>query len=276
MNNFERFKNKTVLVTGGSSGIGQAIAIRFGTEGANVVINYHSSQIGAEHTKEEIDKAVQNCSQVIRDAGSQALIVQADVSQEADVQRMMKEATTAFGRIDIVVNNAGIQYPEDTHKVEMDGWDRVMNTNIRGAFICGREALRHFLDNDIPGVMINVSSVHQIIPKPRFVSYSMSKGAMQNMTRTMALEYASQGIRVNGVAPGATITPINQAWIDDPNKLQQVAQHIPLNRASLAEEQASLVAFLASDEAAYITGQTIFADGGLTLYGDFRYTWSSE
>ena len=124
--------------------------------------------------------------------------------------------------------------------------------------------------------MINVSSVHQLIPKPSYLGYSVSKGGMQNLTSTLALEYAGRGIRVNAVAPGATITPINRAWVDDPVKAAMVVEHIPLGRAGTADEMAAVCAFLASDDAAYITGQTIFVDGGLTLYADFREPWSSE
>jgi glucose 1-dehydrogenase len=125
-------------------------------------------------------------------------------------------------------------------------------------------------------VVINVSSVHQAIPKPSYLGYSVSKGGMQNLTSTLALEYAGRGIRVNAIAPGATITPINRAWIDDPVKAAMVVGHIPLGRAGTADEMAGVCAFLASDDAAYITGQTIFVDGGLTLYADFREPWSSE
>jgi glucose 1-dehydrogenase len=142
--------------------------------------------------------------------------------------------------------------------------------------MCAREAIRHFLDHDKPGVVINISSVHQIIPKPRYVGYSMSKGGLQNLTRTLALEYAGRNIRVNAIGPGATITPINRAWVDDPDKAEQVLQHIPMARAGTSEEMAAVTAFLASDEAAYITGQTLYVDGGLTLYPDFRTAWSSE
>jgi len=121
-----------------------------------------------------------------------------------------------------------------------------------------------------------VSSVHQEIPKPRFLSYSVSKGGMQNLTRTLALEYAGRGVRVNSIAPGATITPINRAWVDDPVKRAQVEEHIPMGRAATSEEMGAITAFLCSDEAAYITGQTLFVDGGLTLFADFRTAWSSE
>ena len=123
---------------------------------------------------------------------------------------------------------------------------------------------------------MNVSSVHQEIPKPRFLGDSVSKGGMQNLTRTLALEYAGRGIRVNAVAPGATVPPINRSWIDDPEKRDMVVSHIPMGRAGTAEEMAAVTAFLCSADAAYITGQTIFVDGGLTLFADFRSTWSSE
>jgi len=152
----------------------------------------------------------------------------------------------------------------------------VLAVNIRGAFLCAREAIKHFLSEGKPGVIINVSSVHQLIPKPDYLGYSVSKGGMQNLTRTLALEYADRGIRVNGIGPGATVTPINRAWIDDPVKREQVESHIPMRRAGTADEMGAVACFLASDDGAYITGQTIFVDGGLTLFPSFREPWSSE
>jgi glucose 1-dehydrogenase len=125
-------------------------------------------------------------------------------------------------------------------------------------------------------VIVNVSSVHQDIPKPDYLGYSVSKGGIRNLTRTLALEYAGNDIRVNGIGPGATVTPINRAWVDDPVKSKMVSSHIPLGRPATSEEMAGVICFLASDDAAYITGQTIFVDGGLTLYADFREPWSSE
>jgi glucose 1-dehydrogenase len=142
--------------------------------------------------------------------------------------------------------------------------------------MCAREAIRAFLADDKTGSIVNISSVHQIIPKPGYLGYSTSKGGMQNLTRTLALEYAGRGIRVNGVGPGATVTPINRAWIDDPAKRAQVEEHIPMRRAGDADEMAGVTCFLASDLAAYITGQTIFVDGGLTLFPSFSTPWSSE
>jgi glucose 1-dehydrogenase len=268
---------KNVLVTGGSSGIGQAIAIRFGEEGANVAINYRKGLEEAQHTQaviqEHVQTAMGNCKTA--EAGK-TLLVQADVSKETDVQRMFAEVYDSFGGIDILINNAGFQIAEDSDKASVESFDRVIATNLRGAFMCAQEAVKHFLANEKPGVIINISSVHQEIPKPRFLSYSVSKGGMQNLTRTMALEYAGRNIRVNAIGPGATITPINRAWVDDPVKKAQVESHIPMGRAATAEEMAAVTVFMCSDDAAYITGQILYVDGGLTLYPDFRTAWSSE
>jgi glucose 1-dehydrogenase len=271
---------KNVLVTGGSSGIGQAIAIRFGEEGANVAINYRKGLEEAQHTEQAIQEhvaaAVDHCMSQIKAAGVKTLLVQADVSKEDEVKRMFEETMNAFGGIDILINNAGFQIPGNSEEITVDSFDRVLATNLRGAFMSAQLVIQHFLAQNKPGVIINVSSVHQLIPKPRFLSYSVSKGGMQNLTRTLALEYASRGIRVNGIGPGATITPINRAWVDDPVKKAQVEQHIPMRRAATSEEMAAVTAFLASEEAAYITGQTIFVDGGLTLFPSFESSWSSE
>jgi len=189
---------------------------------------------------------------------------------------MVQEVIDKLGGLDILVNNAGIQLAGPSHEIDVAAFDKVLAVNLRGAYVAARAAIRHFLADEKPGVIINVSSVHQIIPKPRFVGYSVSKGGLQNLTRTLALAYASRGIRVNAIGPGATITPINRAWVEDLEKKAEVEQHIPMGRAGTADEMAAVTAFLASDEAAYITGQTLFVDGGLTLYPDFREAWSSE
>lgn len=267
-------RGKNVLVTGGSSGIGQAIAVRFAQEGANVAINYRKGAEEAERTHELMHACMdemQRCG-----ADGKHVLVQGDVAKEDDILRIFATTIQELGGLDILINNAGIQIAADSEELSVEQFDRVLGVNVRGAFLCAREAVRHFLARQQPGVIINVSSVHQIIPKPRFLGYSVSKGGMQNLTQTLALEYAGRGIRVNAIGPGATVTPINRAWIDDPEKRAMVESHIPMARAGTAEEMAAVTVFLCSDEAAYITGQTLFIDGGLTLYPDFRSAWSSE
>jgi glucose 1-dehydrogenase len=265
-------KGKNVLVTGGTSGIGQAIAVRFAEHGANVAINYLRTPDEAAETEGQVHACVAR----VRQEGVRDVLVGADVSNEDEVVRMVGEAAAELGGLDVLVNNAGIQISRPSEELSSADFDKVLAVNLRGAFLCAREAIRHFLAEGKPGSIINVSSVHQLIPKPNYLGYSVSKGGMQNLTRTLALEYAGRGIRVNSVGPGATITPINRAWVDDPVKAEMVTSHIPIPRPGEADEMAGIVAFLASDDAAYVTGQTIFVDGGLTLFADFREPWSSE
>jgi len=269
-------QGKVAVVTGGSSGIGQAIAIKLGEEGVDVAINFVGRPEGAEETKEAIEHGVDICMKQMAAAGTSPILVEADVSDAAQVETMFAHVLDRYGRIDYLINNAGIQIAEDTDQLRVEDFDKVLGVNLRGSFLCAQQAVRHFLDRGDGGAIVNVSSVHQLIPKPRFVGYSVSKGGMQNLTRTLALEYASRGIRVNGVGPGATVTPINRSWIDDPIKRAAVESHIPMRRAGDAEEMAAVTAFLLSDDAAYITGQTLFVDGGLTLFPSFETTWSSE
>jgi glucose 1-dehydrogenase len=265
-------KGKNVLITGGSSGIGQAIAVRFAEYGANVAINYLRQPEEAHDTEEQVHA----CINKVRKEGVQDVLVGGDVSDEDDVVRMVGEAAEGLGGLDILVNNAGIQISRPSEELSSADFDRVLAVNLRGSFMCAREAIKRFLVDDQGGSIVNISSVHQIIPKPNYLGYSASKGGMQNLTRSLALEYAARGIRVNGVGPGATVTPINRAWIDDPVKRAQVEEHIPMRRAGDADEMAGVTCFLASDLAAYITGQTIFVDGGLTLFPSFATPWSSE
>ncbi|MDZ8224293.1 SDR family oxidoreductase [Nostoc sp. ChiVER01] len=265
-------KGKNALITGATSGIGQAIAIRLAEEGCNIAINYRKDPEAAADTEE---MALQKACGNIENCGVKSLLVQGDVSQESDIVEMVNTVVKEFGSLDILVNNAGIQTESPSHEVTTADFDRVIAVNLRGAYLCARETIKHLLSVNRPGVIINISSVHEIIPRPMYISYSISKGGMENLTKTLALEYAKQGIRVNAIAPGATVTPINQAWIDDPEKKAIVESHIPMGRAGSSEEMAAAVAFLASDEATYITGQTLFIDGGLTLYADFRESWSA-
>ncbi len=265
----KRLEGKTAIVTGAATGIGQAIAVRFASEGANVAVNYRDQPEQAEATRSLVRSArAANC-------GGREITVQGDVSREEDVRRMFQEVVQAFGTLDIVVNNAGIQKPSPSEDVTVADFDRILGVNLRGSFLCAREGIRHFLERNKPGVILNNSSVHEIVPKPKYLPYSVSKGGMENLTKTLALEYAGRGIRVNAVGPGAVVTPINSAWTGDPKAKMEVESHIPMGRAADAAEIAAVFAFLASDDASYITGQTIFACGGLTLSPEFRVAWSS-
>jgi glucose 1-dehydrogenase len=268
---FPGLRGKNVLVTGGSSGIGQAIAVRFAEHGANVAINYLTTPEEATGTEEQVHA----CVNKVQQHGVRDVLVQGDVSSEDEVVRMVGEAAERLGGLDILINNAGIQISRPSEELSSAHFDKVLAVNLRGAFLCAREAIRHFVANG-GGSIVNVSSVHQMIPKPNYLGYSVSKGGMMNLTRTLALEYAGRGVRVNGIGPGATITPINRAWVDDPIKAEMVTRHIPMLRAGTADEMAGVACFLASDDGGYITGQTIFVDGGLTLFADFREPWSSE
>jgi glucose 1-dehydrogenase len=265
-----KLKGKSALITGASTGIGSAIAVRFAAEGADVAINYNSSPGPAEDTAKQAREAAAAAGQDVK-----VTIIRANVANEQDIRAMFAQTVSELGRVDVLVNNAGIQKPSASEDLELDDFDRVIHVNLRGAFLCAREAINHFLARGAPGVILNNSSVHEIIPKPKYLSYSISKGGMENLTKSLALEYAGRGIRVNAVGPGAVVTPINKAWIDNPKAKAEVESHIPMGRAAEAGEIAAVFAFLASDEASYITGQTIFACGGLTLYPEFRTAWAS-
>lgn len=237
-------KGKNVLVTGATSGIGQAIAAQFALEGANVALNYRKDPDKLTQTKELIS---QMCSENEGCVG-QLLPVEGDVSEELDVIRMCGEAVEKLGGLDILINNAGIQTDSPSHLLETADFDKVIKVNLRGAYLCARETINHLMKTGRSGTIINVSSVHEVIPRPTYVSYSMSKGAMENMTKTLALEYAPHNIRVNAIAPGATATPIN-SWTDNPEKREEVESHIPMGRVGTSEEMAIATAFLASDYA---------------------------
>lgn len=265
-----RLTGKFALVTGASRGIGRAVALRLAQEGATVCVNYIGAEAEAEATRDALAAAVAS--------GAKAdphLVWQADVSDEAAVTAMVDGVVGRWGRLDILVNNAGIQMERPSEEMSLADYRKVMDVNLTGAMLCAQAAIRHFLSRPGGGVILNCSSVHEIVPKPGYLSYSISKGGMGNMTRTLALEYADRGIRVNAVGPGATLTDMNSGWIDDPAARRGVESHIPMGRAATPAEIASVFAFLASDDAAYVTGQTIYACGGLTLYGDFKRNWSS-
>ena len=241
-----------------------AIAKRFVQEGAQIIINYRQNTDEAKAVLSEMDSVQSPFSPT-----SENLILQADISKPEDVALMFTQLADQDIDLDILVNNAGVQMRGISHEIELEKFDKMLNVNLRGAYFCSRHAIQHFVDRQKAGIVINNSSVHEIIPRPGYLGYTISKGGMQAMTRTLALEYARQRIRINAIAPGATLTPIND-WADDAEERGKIEEFIPMGRAGTPEEMASAAAFLASDEAAYITGQTLFIDGGLTLYPGFR------
>ena len=266
-----RLEGKFSLITGASRGIGRAVAVRFADEGAAVAINYTGSEAAARETLE----LVRTASRTEGYAVERHCIVKADVSDAAAISAMFERVIGDWKHLDILVNNAGIQAPAPSHEAPLAEYKHILDVNLTGALLCAQAAIRHFLSRPGGGVILNCSSVHEIIPKPAYIAYSVSKGGLGSLTRTLALEYADRGIRVNGVGPGATLTDMNSAWADDPQARRSVESHIPMNRAATPEEIAGVFAFLASDDASYVTGQTIYACGGLTLYGDFKNNWAS-
>ena len=266
-----RVVGQYALVTGASQGIGRAVAIRLAQEGANVAINFAGLPAGAEETL----ACVRAASAERGYDDSNHFVVHADIGIEADIVQMFETVLARWPRLDCLVNNAGFQKESPSEALDVETYRRILDVNLTGAVLCAQKALAHFVARGGGGNIINCSSVHQFIPKPGYLAYSISKGAMANLTRTLALEFASRGIRVNAVGPGAIDTPMNAAWTNDQAKRAIVEGHIPLGRVGTPEEIAGVFAFLASEEASYITGQTIYVCGGLTLFGEFRHNWAS-
>lgn len=265
-----RLQGKCALITGASRGIGRAVAERFAAEGADVVITHLQDHSVSETTIETLRKISLSAGRSPRH-----LALEADAGDAVAAEAAVQRAVAHFGRLDCLVNNAGIQAPTAS-----DSWDeatfaRIMAVTLMGTAYSARAALQHFQSRPGGGTIINTSSVHEIIPKPGFLAYSIAKGGLGNLTRTLALECAASGVRVNAVAPGAVLTDMNAAWAQDAASRARVEAHIPLGHAATPEEIAGVFAFLASDDASYITGQTIYACGGLTLYGDFLTNWAS-
>jgi glucose 1-dehydrogenase len=250
---------RRTLITGASSGIGKATALRFGIEGASVCVNYYS-----DHEKADADVV---CAE-IDPSGKRAFTFQADVGDEQQVIAMVATVVERFGGIDVLVNNAGIEKEVPTLEMPLDLWNAVLRTNLTGAFLCLREAGKHMADQK-SGVIVNMSSVHEFIPWPGFAHYCASKGGMKLLTQTVARELAPQGIRCVNVAPGAIATPINNFVLDDPEARHTVEEEIPLGRFGQPEEIAGAVAWVASDQAAYVTGTTLVVDGGMSTYPKF-------
>ncbi len=248
-----RLENKVALVTGANSGIGKAIAARFAAEGAHVAVNYLPG--GTRQTDAESQTAA---------FGTEGIAVGADVSRREDVERMMVEIIAKFGRIDIAVNNAGIEFKRPFLEVTDDEWNRVINVNLFGAFLVHQAAARQMVKQGPGGKLINISSVHEDIPFPEYTAYCASKGGMRMMMRNLAMELAPYRINVNNIAPGAIATPINQKVLDDPAASKNAISEIPWGRFGKPEEVASVAVFLASDDSEYVTGSTYYVDGGLT------------
>ena len=248
-----RFEGKVAVVTGSSSGIGQAIAVRLASEGAAVVINYSGHREGAEDTQRQIASP----------GGAKTVIVQANISKVSDTANLIEQAWKQLGGCDILVNNAGVEKGGDFWDVTEEDYDAVLDVNLKGVFFLTQAFVRKLRDNKKPGRVINISSVHEDMVFPHFASYCASKGGVRMLMRDLAVELGPLGITLNNVAPGAIATPINSDLLSDHSKLDPLLRNIPLGRLGTPEEVAGLVAYLASDEASYITGSTFIIDGGL-------------
>jgi glucose 1-dehydrogenase len=257
-----RLDGKVALVTGSSQGIGQGIAIRLAAEGASVIINYRSHPEGAEETIAKVEAVGGKCY-MAQCSKNPSYAIKADTSMVEDVQRLVMESVEHFGKLDILVNNAGIEKHAPFWDVTESDYDAVLNVNLKGVFFATQAMVRHLIATKRPGKIINISSVHEELPFPNFTAYCTSKGGMKMLTRNLAVELGPLGIAINNVAPGAIETPINTKLLNDPEKLGALLKNIPLGRLGQPQDVAALVAFLASDDANYITGTTFFADGGL-------------
>ncbi|MBR8832773.1 MAG: glucose 1-dehydrogenase [Stigonema ocellatum SAG 48.90 = DSM 106950] len=247
-----KLEGKVALVTGSSQGIGQAIAIRLAEEGADIIIDYRSHPEGAEETKAKVQAT-----------GRKGLVVKADLGIVSDINRMVSDGIQHFGKLDILVNNAGLEKNASFWDVTEVDYDNVLNVNLKGVFFATQAIVKHLIETKRQGKIINISSVHEELPFPHFTSYCVSKGGVKMMMRNLAVELGPLGITINNVAPGAINTPINKSLIEDKAKLNAVLQNIPLGRLGEPNDISSIVAFLASPDANYITGSTFFVDGGL-------------
>ncbi len=258
-------KGQNALVTGANSGIGEAIAIGLAEAGANVAVNY---VVGPEQAEVVVEK--------IRSFGSKAIALKADVGNEAEVKAMFKAMYDEFGTIDILVNNAGLQRDAPFHDMTLAQWEKVMNVNLTGQFLCAREAIVEMLRRGVQpdrspacGKIICMSSVHELIPWGGHVNYASSKGAIKMFMQSLAQEYGDRKIRVNSICPGAVQSPINRPAWDTPEAMERLMSLIPYNRIGQPKDVANLAVFLASDASDYITGASIFIDGGMTVFEGF-------
>lgn len=248
-------EGKVALITGSDSGIGKAIALEYARQGASVIITYHSDEEGAEEAQESA-----------KEAGANAIVVNLDVSDEDSVKNVFETVLKKYKKLDILVNNAavngsGIPLAEMSTKV----FDKTIRTNLYGTFFCCREFVKYLQQHKRKGKIINVTSIHEEICQPGNADYNASKSGVRNLTRTLALELAADGINVNNIAPGMILTPMNQEAMDNKKVRKEKEQHIPMLRAGKPEEVAKLALFLASADSDYITGSTFVMDGGLMI-----------
>jgi glucose 1-dehydrogenase len=266
-------KKKVAIITGSSEGIGKSIAVALAKSGEYSGLVINSRKIDeAQQTANEIKN-----NNIISNPNLDIIAIQADISKESECIKIVEQTIEHFGRLDVLVNNAGIQKNIPIEETTLDEWYKIIAVDLTGPFVCSREAVKHMekQQNSHPYggySIINISSVHQIIPKPRYVPYATSKAGIEMMTKTMALELAKKNIRANVVAPGAIDTDMNKVLRENKEEYQRVLQQIPIDRIGSPEEVANAVEFLASDKSSYITGTTIYVDGGMTLYPSFGLT----
>lgn len=261
----KRLHGKVAVVTGASSGIGRAIALAMGEAGASIVVNYHSDEESAKQVQQKIEAF-----------GSKAVVLQANVAEQAAAQKLIDTALEEFGRLDILVNNAGVQKDQAFLDMTLEDWQKVIDTNLTGHFLCAQAAAREFCkrstspeEKTAAGHIIFISSVHDIIPWAGHVNYATAKGGVQMLMKTLAQELAPHKIRVNSIAPGAIKTDINREVWEDEEGRKNMLSLIPYNRIGEPEDVAKVAVWLATDEADYITGTTLYVDGGMTLYPGF-------
>ena len=245
-------KGKVAIITGAGTGIGQGVAKRLGCEGAKVIVDYIGTPEGAEETE-----------RAIKETGGEGQIVKADVTKMDDVNCLVNTAWDKFGSADILVNNAGMEKRSDFWDTPESDYDKIMAVNLRGNFFLTQAFVRRLRDAKKPGRIVNISSVHEDMAFPGFATYCCSKGGLRMLMRDLAVELGPLGITINNVAPGAIVTPINKTLLEDKPKLNALLANIPLGRMGSVDDVAGLVAFLASDDASYVTGSTYVVDGGL-------------
>jgi glucose 1-dehydrogenase len=258
-----RLDGLVALITGASSGIGKGIALRYASEGAKVAVNY----LGGSPERETQARAVVDAC----GGNGVAIAVAADVSKRSEVEAMVAETVRVFGRLDIAVNNAGIQVESDFLQITDDEWEKVLGVNLRGAFLVTQTACRQFLVQPAPvgrearGKIVNVSSTHEDIPFPRHTTYCVSKGGLRMLTRNLAIDLAVHKININNIAPGAIATPINKGALADPKAREETVTEIPWGRWGTPDDVSPAAVFLASSESDYVTGATFYVDGALAL-----------